>query len=137
VRIVLDTNVLVSALWKPQGPPGVLVRGLADGRLQPVLSPVILAEYHEVLARRRFNFDQKRVSQILSFIQLIGVVVQGASSGRRLPDTTDLPFLDAALEAGAAYIVTGNFKDFPAEECVPVKPVGPAKFLARWTGSQA
>jgi len=130
VRIVLDTNVLVSALWKPQGPPGILVRSLADGRLQPVLSPVILAEYREVLARKRFGFDQGQVARMLDFMRLIGLTVEGKASGRRLPDPTDLPFLDAALEGGAVCIVTGNLKDFPAQACLPVKPMGPSDLLA-------
>jgi putative PIN family toxin of toxin-antitoxin system len=130
MKAVLDTNVLVSALWNPQGPPAKVLMLLANGGLQPVYSPIILAEYREVLARKRFKFDQKDVSQMLDFIQLVGKNVAGQASGRNLPDATDLPFLDAAIEGEATHIVTGNMKDFPADACNPIKPVSPADFLA-------
>ena len=57
VKAVLDTNVLVLALFNPQGVPAKLMLLVADGRMQPVLSPVVLAECREVLARPRFRFD--------------------------------------------------------------------------------
>lgn len=135
MKIVLDTNVLVSSLWSPLGPPAKIVRLLADGELQLVHSPSIMAEYREVLARPRFNFDQNLVKQILDFYLLVGVNVAGTASGRVLPDMKDLPFLNAALEAEASYLVTGNLKDFPDAICHPVKPIAPSIFLAEWPGA--
>ncbi len=130
--IVLDTNVLVSALYSPQGPPAQLLHLVAQGRLRLVHSPIILKEYQEVLARPRFAFDPKKVAQILSFIQLTGLTVSPKPCDRQLPDPTDLPFLSAALESPAKLLVTGNLKDFPAEICRPVKPLSPAAFMAAW-----
>lgn len=132
MKIVLDTNVLVSALWSPDGPPAKVVRLLADGQLQLVHSPAILKEYREVLARPRFGFKQNLVAQILIFFELVGLSVLGTASGRILPDPKDLPFLDAALEAEASYLVTGNLKDFPIAVCLPVKPLAPSIFLTEW-----
>lgn len=133
MRIVLDTNVLVSALWSPEGPPTKVVRLLADGRLHLVHSPAILIEYREVLARPRFGFNRDLVTRVLDFFQLAGLSVPGTASGRLLPDPKDLPFLDAALEAEASYLVTGNLKDFPVTVCLPVKPLAPSIFLTEWT----
>ena len=132
MKIILDTNVLVSALWNPHGPPAKVLLLVAEGRVQPVHSSTILAEYRDVLTRPRFGFNPARVTQILDYFQLVGVGVTGKSSGRRLPDLTDLPFLDAALEGRETRIVTGNLKDFPVKACLPVKPVGPAEFLAEF-----
>jgi putative PIN family toxin of toxin-antitoxin system len=136
MKIVLDTNVLVSALWNAEGAPAKVVRLLGDGQLQLVTSPAILAEYREVLTRKRFGFDPMRVAQILEFFGLVGMNVPGTASQRKLPDTKDHAFLDAALEAKAEYLVTGNLKDFPEVVCLPVKPLGPTAFLALWLGAQ-
>jgi uncharacterized protein len=94
-----------------------------------------MAEYREILARPRFGFDQKLARQILDFYQLVGISVAGTASGRSLPDIKDIPFLDAALEAGAQYLVTGNLKDFPDAVCLPVKPVAPSIFITEWPGT--
>ena len=52
MRVVLDTNVLVSGLLSPYGSPGEIVRRLAAGELTPCLEVRILVEYREVLLRR-------------------------------------------------------------------------------------
>jgi predicted nucleic acid-binding protein len=107
---------------------------LADTAFQSVISPTILSEYKDVLARPKFKFDQIQVAQVLIFIQLVSQNVVGKASGRQLPDTSDLPFLEAAIEGKATHIVTGNLKDFPESACQPIKPIGPAEFLKELSG---
>ena len=58
MRIVLDTNVLVSGLLSPHRPPGEIVRLVSGGLVSLCLDARIVAEYRDVLARPRFGFDQ-------------------------------------------------------------------------------
>ena len=59
MRIVLDTNVLVSGLLNPDGAPGRLLDLILGGRLQILYDDRILGEYSDVLARPQFGFRQE------------------------------------------------------------------------------
>ena len=73
MKIVLDTNVVVSGLLKSQGNPArVLTLALAGG-MQICHDKLILAEYAEVLARPRFKFDPKRVREVLAKLEVDGL----------------------------------------------------------------
>jgi len=54
-RVVLDPGVLVSALITPTGTPAELLREARAGGLQPIVSPLLLAELEKVLAREKFR----------------------------------------------------------------------------------
>lgn len=54
-RIVLDTNVLVSGMINPNGPPGRIVDLIREGLVELVVDDRILAEYSQVLSRPKFN----------------------------------------------------------------------------------
>ncbi|MCL1799557.1 MAG: putative toxin-antitoxin system toxin component, PIN family [Eggerthellaceae bacterium] len=56
MRIVIDTNVLVSALWQESGNPAALVKKVLEGELEPLYDDRIMAEYREVLVRSRRDF---------------------------------------------------------------------------------
>jgi putative PIN family toxin of toxin-antitoxin system len=129
VRVVIDTNVIVSGLLSPAGPCGGIVRLMVDGAFVPCYSSQILAEYHEVLHRARFRFDPLRVEIILEQIQHCGLLAGPLVTSPSLPDPDDQAFLEAALSARAACIVTGNAAHFPARVCRPVEIVSPARFL--------
>ena len=59
--VVIDTNVLVSALMKPESIPGVILEEALSGRIMPLLNSEILDEYEEVLSRRKFKFDHRDI----------------------------------------------------------------------------
>ncbi|MBI4229249.1 MAG: putative toxin-antitoxin system toxin component, PIN family [Planctomycetes bacterium] len=131
MRIVLDTNVLVSGLLSPYGPPGELVRMAAAGRLILCHDARILAEYREVLARPKFGFDREHVDAVLVQIHAAGEAVAAGPLPRRLPDPDDEPFLEVALAAGAACLVTGNLRHFPAAARSGMRVVSPAWCVER------
>jgi putative PIN family toxin of toxin-antitoxin system len=129
VRIVLDTNVLVSGLWSPFGPPGNIVGRVAAGTLKLLLDERIFGEYREVLARGRFGFDPGLVESILLQIEAAGEFVLAQPLPERLPDPKDAPFLEVAFEARADFLVTGNLRHFPARLRLGVAVVSPRDFL--------
>lgn len=129
MRIVLDTNVVVSGLLSPFGPPGQIVRAVAAGAVELCYDARILTEYREVLLRRRFPFDAIRVAALLEAIRDGGHPAAGAPLACRLRDPTDEPFLEVALAARSRCLVTGNTRHFPPSHRQGVDVVSPAEFL--------
>ena len=132
MKIVLDTNVLVSGLLSPFGPPGEIVRMVSSGELTLCLDARVLSEYAEVLARPRFAFDQDAVAALLDFISHAGQTVAASPLPAPLPDPDDHTFLEIALAGKAEYLITGNRAHFPESLCLGVAIKSPAEFLAAY-----
>lgn len=133
MKIVLDTNVVVSGLLKSQGNPvQVLMLALA-GAVQVCHDKLILAEYAEVLARPRFKFDPRRVREVLAKLNADGLAVDASEhSNLNLPDPDDEPFLAVALAASVDFLVTGNLSDYPPDKRRGCAVVSPAVFMEHW-----
>lgn len=129
MKIVLDTNVLVSGLLQPFGPSGQIVRLVASGELILCYDPRILAEYQEVLRRKKFRFDSERVDILLEEIRAGGVPVAARPLAIRLPDLDDEPFLEVAVAGEAQCLVTGNVKHYPDEARSGVAVLSPRSFI--------
>ena len=114
---VIDTNVLVSALLSSYEDAATVqvVKHLFSGAFIPLYSDQIMAEYREVLSRKKFHFPPEMVSTMLQEIRKHGVFVEAHSAGESLPDPKDLPFYEVVIERqdDSAYLVTGNMKHFP------------------------
>jgi putative PIN family toxin of toxin-antitoxin system len=114
VRIVLDTNVLVSGLLSAAGPPAWIVEAVLTGDLELALNMAIRQEYQEVLGRPEFHFPATRVEVVLSVVDRFGLWVAAIPPWPvALPDPDDEPFLGVAA-ATASTLVTGNLRHFPA-----------------------
>lgn len=126
---MLDTNVLVSGLLSPFGPPGEIVRMVSSGAVALCLDARILAEYDEVLGRPRFGFDPDSVAALLDYIEFRGEVVASEPLEHRLPDPDDEPFLEVAAACAADCLVTGNLAHFPEAATAGVVVLTPAQFV--------
>jgi len=133
VRIVLDTNVLVSGVLNPHGSPGRVLDIIVSGAVKVLLDDRIIAEYREVLARPRFGFRSDNVEVLIDFIVSEGETVTSVPLALSLPDRDDLPFLEVAVAGKADALVTGNGGHFmpsagehQAEVCTP------AAFISLW-----
>ena len=113
LRLVIDTNILVSAGLKPEGlQRTVLVLTMArPARLY--VSQAILAEYREVLARREFKIRKGLRQQFLQLIKNRAQVVDSVRGLQITKDPDDNKFLECADAARADYLVTGNQRHFP------------------------
>ena len=112
MRVVVDTNVLVSALLTPAGVCGRVLDLLAEGLLQPCVDERILAEYDELLRAPRFPFTAAQVATVLELLRTTGEPVAALPLDADLPDEGDRPFLEVA-HAAQATLVTGNVRHFP------------------------
>ncbi|HEB13726.1 MAG TPA: putative toxin-antitoxin system toxin component, PIN family [candidate division CPR3 bacterium] len=97
MKVVLDTNVVVSGLISPFGAPGEIVRMVASGALELCYDARVLSEYRSVLLRRKFSFDKAHVEDLLDQIEACGHVITGKLLTERLSDPDDEPFLEIAL----------------------------------------
>lgn len=114
IRIVLDTNVVVSATLRPDGLPNAIL-GLGLNRtIQLCVSPPVLAEYEEVLARPRLKIQPEKIVSAMSMIRDVSFHVDPAFAVTAASDPDDNIFLECAQAADANYLVTGNQVDFPA-----------------------
>lgn len=129
MRIVLDTNVLVSGLLSPFGPPGEIVRMVSSGQITLGLDARILSEYADVLLRPRFAFDDDAVGALLDYVVFRGTMAAASPLPDRLPDPDDEPFLEVACACEAAFLVTGNLSHYPAALRQGVSIVSPAAFI--------
>lgn len=114
--VVIDTNVLVSAMLKKNTPPDKLIRHVFAGNIIPLLNEEILNEYREVLNRSKFNFPENAVKDMLAGITKDAVFVDAASVEEILPDPKDIVFYEVVMEGKKSeetYLVTGNLKHFP------------------------
>ncbi len=132
-RVVLDTNVLVSALINAFGAPGRVLDMALRGDLIVAYDDRILAEWREVLRREKFGFTPANVNALLEFIEHEGVKVNPPVLNAELPDPDDLPFLETAAAADAN-LMTGNLKHYPPESRRGAEVTGPKTFLEILTG---
>jgi putative PIN family toxin of toxin-antitoxin system len=132
MNVVLDTNVLVAGLLTPHGPSGRVIDLLLNGDLTPCFDDRVIAEYREVLARAKSGFDPTQVEAVLDYIEGEGLHVVATPLGVTLPDPDDSVFLEAAVAAGADWLITGNARHFPAESRQGIRVVDPRAFIERW-----
>ena len=114
-KVVLDTNVVVSAHLKSGCLEAFVLELALASKLQLCVSPDVLAEYQEVLRRPRFRIDPKKVTQSLRLIKKRAKNVTPAVTLSVSPDPDDNRFLECAEAADADYLVTGNSRHFPAK----------------------
>jgi len=110
---VLDTNVLVSGLLSPTGPPGRLLDVLLAQRLRLAADDRVELEYREVLARPRLGIEPVRRDAFLAILQFQNHVTALPWPHRASPDEDDAIFLEVALQTPARTVVTGNLRHFP------------------------
>jgi putative PIN family toxin of toxin-antitoxin system len=133
VRVVLDTNVLVSALLNPHGTPAKVVNLVLSGAVTALFDDRILAEYEDVLTRPRLRITPLEAAFLLEFIETEGVLVSAPPLLLDLPDPDDLPFVEVAAGAVADALVTGNTRHFtPAAAAIGGPILSPAEFIDLW-----
>lgn len=129
MKIVLDTNVLVSGILSPNGPPAAVLRALLTERVTLCFDERIVSEYRDVLTRTRFSFDRNLVEELIGFLEAAGSPTLAAPLAVTLPDPWDQMFIDVAVASEADFLVTGNLKHFPETARAGVHVTSPREFL--------
>jgi len=135
VRAVLDANVMVSGLIRPEGPPGrLLVRLLRDSAFELVASPATLDELRRSLryprVRKYLRLPEDELDLWVDALGAVAVVVDGKVSRRVVTaDPADDIYVAAATDGLADYIVSGDRHLLDLVEHAGIRIVTPRTFL--------
>jgi putative PIN family toxin of toxin-antitoxin system len=129
VRVVLDTNVLVSAFRSREGVAFRLISLLREGRFEISVSVPLVLEYEDVLLRAT-SLEKEDILTVLRFFCSVAHQQKIFYLWRpSLPDPKDDMVLELAVASGARYVVTYNGKDFAAAKRFGIEGITPKAFL--------
>jgi len=114
LKLVVDTNVIVSGALKPRGLERAALIFAVTRPARLFVSPDILAEYEEVLRRPDLRIPDQERRDLLVLLAAHSRQVVPLSRISACSDPDDNIFLEGADAAGADYLVTGNKRHFPA-----------------------
>lgn len=127
--IVLDTNVLVSALITPFGNAARILDMIIHGDLRLLYDDRILSEYHEVLLRPKFGFAISDVDTLLDYFETEGIKITSSLINEPLVAKDDIPFLEVAISGTASVLITGNKRHYQIKSKGSLKIMSPEEFL--------
>ena len=130
-RVILDTNVIVSAFLKPESNPAPILSLFIEGYLTVCLCEEIWTEYREVLKRPKFqHLDQVNIEAFFGIIKAKALwAVPQVSVTILTSDPADNKFLACAWETQADYLITGNIKHFPFKKFHGTRIITPGDFI--------
>ena len=132
LQIIIDTNVLLSAVRSQLGASFRLLSSIEDSRFEINLSVALALEYEDVLKRPALNpnLTIQEVDDILDFLCQNANLCEIFYLWRpTLRDPKDDFVLELAVESNCDYIVTFNTKDFAGAEKFGIKAIRPKEFL--------
>ena len=109
MKVVFDTNILVSALVFPGGRAEAALRKIIELQDQLLLSKPILDELLDVLARK-FSRDPEELARVAVFIADLATMLKPRRRLRLLKDEADNRIIECALAGHADAVVTGDKK---------------------------
>ena len=106
-RVVLDTNVVVSGLgWS--GPPAAIIDAVTAGELTLLSSPALIAELRRVLSYSKLAKVFANPNAIADLVVSVSVQVLTSTQLQVVGDDSDNRVVEAALDGGADYVVSGD-----------------------------
>jgi len=131
VRVVIDTNVLISATFWP-GKPKQLLNQVRRGKITFLTSEILLAELKEVLTRedKSFQLSAEESERVLAVIRNFAEIIDPHSSVRVCRDDADNRVLECALDGRANWIITGDRHLLDLESFEGIEIATVANFLA-------
>lgn len=135
MKIVLDTNILVSAAVRRDGPSAIVLRWVRDGFIDLIMTEALAAEFERVIHYPRIGRKVSGASDwqdpyVREIRMLASVVVPGSTAAGAVPrDPNDEMVLDAAIAGEVDYIVTGDQDLLTLGDYRGIEIVTPVRFL--------
>jgi len=125
MKIVLDTNVLISSLLNPNGNPAKILNLILADKIILLYDNRILIEYFDVLKRKKFGFTDELIYPLLDFFKHEGLYINAEPIEIKFDDEDDKKFYEVYKSGNANYLITGNLNHFPKEKYI----LNPVNFL--------
>jgi putative PIN family toxin of toxin-antitoxin system len=140
-RVVLDTNVLISAIISSKGSPAKILDLWREGAFDLVFSEETLQELINVLSRGKMlritGINEDELNRLVSYLRNSSIVVDSSEDiAIAIEDPDDTKFISCAVQAGAKYIVSGDHHLLDVEKFEGTAIVTPAEFLRTFASFQ-
>lgn len=130
MKVVLDTNVLVSSTLTERGNPFKILKKAESGDIELFISPGIIQELEDVLMRDKIPFEEKSVKEFVEkIISISSLVVPEESFEVIDKDPEDDKILECAVDSNAGYIISGDSHLLDLKNFRGIKILSPDKFL--------
>lgn len=115
VYVVIDTNIFVSALITHNSNASTvrILESMYFHRFIPLYNDEIIAEYEDVLHRRKFKLTEEQIRVVIDYVKQNGIASSRIPYDGDMPDEDDRVFYEVALSEEDSFLVTGNLKHFP------------------------
>lgn len=133
MKVIVDTNVLLSAALRDRLPERVVLHIATHDEIKWVVTPPILAEYQSVLARPKFKLTIETLNQWRALLTMRTVNLGDPPASPDFPrDPKDAPFLAAALFSAADWLLTGDQDLLTAPSIPPTRIATVAQFASEY-----
>jgi putative PIN family toxin of toxin-antitoxin system len=133
MRVVIDTNVFISALLSPKGKPAKILERWREQVFDLIVSKAILTEYQKVLQYKHIKkyLSEKEIDDILKNLSIFAIEIKPERKINLIKDDlADNKFLECAFEGKARFIVSGDDHLLALKEYEEILIVTPAVFLS-------
>lgn len=134
MRVVLDTNVLISAVLSPQNIPARIIELLWQQIFVVVVTEEILSEYATALryekVMKRHKLSDEGLLQYLQDLRSATIMVMPTKELKVAPDPKDDKFFECALAGSAHFIISGDRHLHAVKQYQYIVVLSPAQFLA-------
>jgi putative PIN family toxin of toxin-antitoxin system len=130
MKIVIDCNVLIAASLK-DGMCRKVLRNVIQSHESYISEPILL-EFLQVARRKKFKKYQTHLEYYIQLYADVAKIINPNPCKIKLPDTDDIMYLDLCTHIQAAYLITGNSKDFPDKKYEETIIISPAHFFERY-----
>ncbi len=128
MKVVIDTNVLVSAILKDKDPEAVILFIAGASDVEWLVSPLILKEYKEVLGRDKFGIPEEIKTRWFDMLNALTTVIETDPKIHFPRDMKDAKFLDCAIAVNANYFITGDRDFSQAQKLLNTTIISVSKF---------
>lgn len=113
IRVVIDTNVLVSAAISPTGPNAQIFELIVADKIRPYVTNAVIEEYDRVFEYEHLkHLDGRRVANVRRLLKAAAIEVKSRGRLKLSEHEEDNRIYECAVAAKADYIVTENTKHF-------------------------
>jgi len=131
MKVVVDTNVVISALLHPTRSCGQIIDQILDGHVDWIVTLPILSEYREVCLRPELPLSDYHRDWLLEEWNNLPTLPTPPfnCTSVKCSDKDDQHFLDAAIYYRASFLITGNLQHYPKKTVLGVEIISPNNWL--------